>query len=276
MKLYFMKQSAIDFVKANMNNLYLHYFRDDSNEWIREQFGEEPFQLFKEVPDFSLTPYNKQKGKMELENSKILYRNLRKNLDESQASDERLWAGMCHTTFYQYVRVRWDYPTKKLSTPDKDISEIVSRFFFSGGTRSGCYRNTLAKCWWAGHGTYQANAKNKFELLDFLGANDFHTKINDLFYSNTFSSNPVIVRGICKGWKTLTDRGLKLTVKEHFRPALQSMNSLGGGILLDILSEEEIQDAFVEYVSHLYSKDRPQAMVFEDENMDEEDDREGF
>ncbi len=224
-----------------------------------------------EVPDFALAPYNDKRGEMDIENCKILYQKLR-NISESQASDERLWAGLCHTTFYKYVRDRWNYQTRKLTVTDKDASALISRFFFSSGIRSGFYRNTLAKYWWVGHAVYQEKAENKFEILDFLGAEDFSTKVNDLFYSNTFSSNLTIIRGISKGWKMFTDRGIKLPVRDYFRPALQNMNALGGGVLLDILSEDEIKDVFFDYVYHLYSKDRPNAMVFEPESTDDSDD----
>lgn len=268
MKLYFMKQSAVDYMKANMTTLYIHYYRQRTNDWLYEVFDDDPFELFMEIPDFELAPYSDKKGEMDLENCKIIYSKL-KNISESQASDERLWAGLCHTTFYAYVRNRWNYQTRKLTVTDKDASALISRFFFSGGTRSGFYRNTLARYWWVGHAVYQDGAENKFELLDFLGSEDFSTKVSDLFYSNTFSSNLNIIKGICKGWRIFTDRGIKLPVKDYFRPALQNMNALGGGILLDVLNENEIKDIFFDYVYHLYSKDRPNAIVFEAETTED-------
>lgn len=253
MKLYIMKQSAIDYLKENMRIYYINYYRQAENDWIYELFEYNPFELFMEIPDFKLAPYKDKKGEMDIENCKILFTNLMK-ISESQASDERLWAGLCNSTFYKYCRMRWDYASKKQTTPDKDADAILSRFFFKGTYRSGFYRNTLAKCWWVGHGTYQNVPGNKFELLDALGADDLSTKITDLFYSNTFASNPTIIKGICKGWKIFTDRGIKLTVKEYFRPALQYMNALGGGILLDMLEEDEIKDIFVDYITQLYNK----------------------
>ena len=102
----------------------------------------------------------------------------------------------------------------KFKTPEKDASALLSRFFFSGGTRSGFYRNTLAKYWWVGHSTYQATEQNKFDLLDALGPEDFSTKVTDLFYSNTFASNPTITKGICKAWRIFSDRGITNCLQE--------------------------------------------------------------
>lgn len=272
MELYFMKQKALDYLKVNMSTLYVNYYREKDNQWIKDLFDYDPFELFITIPDFELMPISDKKGELDLENCKILYSKLI-NLSESQASDERLWAGLCNSTFYNYVRIRWNYPNLKLKTPDKDAGAILSRFFFSGGTRAGFYRNTLAKYWWVGHSTYQSAAQNKFELLDALGAEDFSSKVTDLFYSNTFASNPTITKGICKAWKIFSDRGIKLPTREYFRPALQYMNAIGGGILLDVLSEEEIKDLFFEFIHQLRSKDEPKAVILEDleENEDEAD-----
>ena len=263
MELYFLKQKALDYLKANMESLYINYYREKTNDWIKDLFDYDPFEAFITIPDFELMPINDKKGALDLENCKILFSKLI-NLSESQASDERLWAGLCNSTFYNYVRLRWNYPNMKLKTPEKDSSAILSRFFFSGGTRSGFYRNTLAKYWWVGHGTYQATAQNKFELLDALGPEDFSTKVTDLFYSNTFASNPTIIKGICKAWKIFSDRGIKLPTREYFRPALQYLNALGGGILLDVLSEDEIKDVFFDFIHQLHSKDKPKAVIIEE------------
>lgn len=274
MKLYIMKQSAVDYLKENMRTYYINYYRKIDNDWIYELFDYDPFELFMEVPDFKLAPYMEKKGEMDLQNCKIMYTNLMR-ISESQASDERLWAGLCNSTFYKYCRMRWDYQSKKLKNPDADADAIISRFFFKGTYRSGFYRNTLAKCWWVGHGTYQEIPGNKFELLDALGADDLSTKMTDLFYSNTFASNPTIIKGICKGWKLFNDRGIKLTTREYFRPALQYMNALGGGILLDMLDEDEIKEIFVDYISQLYNKDKGETVfVKTDDSYDDIEDEE--
>lgn len=110
----------------------------------------------------------------------------------------------------------------------------------SKSVRSGFYRNALAKCWWVGRATFDKNNENHFERLDVIGANDLTTKISDIFYSNTFSSNPVILAGICDAIKYFNDRGQQLDEKTHIRAAMKYLNAVGGATLLDVLSEEEI------------------------------------
>lgn len=251
MKLYFMKQSALDYITANIKTLYINYYREKTNQWIYDLFDYDPFEEFMEVPDFELAVITNKRGELELENCRILYSKLI-NVSESQASDERLWAGLCNKTFYDYVRKRWDYDHLQLRDAKKDSEPILSRFFFKGGVSGGKFRNTLAKCWWVGHGVYQYKEDNKFALLDALGAEDFSTKVTDIFYSYTFASNFTIVSGIIKGWKEMIDKGYKLPTRNYLRPTLQYINALGGGILLDMFDENEIQKITVDYITFLY------------------------
>lgn len=240
MKLVFMKQDAVDFMKHNMERLYTHYYHDRTNEWMEEEYGSNPFSEFIEVPDFELADVDSLSiGEADFENCKILYNNLRM-LSESQCSDERLWAGLCNGTFYDYVRRRYQYSNKLLKKKETDASAILSRFFFSGGTRGGFYRNVLAKCWWVGRATFEKDNPNHFEKLDIIGSNDLTTKISDIFYSNTFSSNPTILAGICDALKYFADRGQALDEKTHIRAAMRYLNAVGGVTLLDMLTQEEI------------------------------------
>ncbi len=248
-----MKQAAIDFFKTNMERLYVNYYQKDDNSWMEEEFGEDPFVLFMDVQDFEMASLldDKTAGEIDFMNCKIIYENL-KDLSESQASDERLWAGLCNGTFYKYLRKRHGYTVSGLKNKETDASGILSRFFFSGGTRSGFYRNTIAKCWWVGRATYdKSNLVNHFEMLDSIGANDLSTKVSDIFYSNTFASNPTILKGICDALKFYNDHGVKLSVHDNIRPALQYLNAVGGATLLDVLSSNEIKDIMVKRIGEI-------------------------
>lgn len=251
MKLYFMKQSALDYITANIRTLYINYYREKTNQWIYDLFDYDPFEEFMEVPDFELATITNKRGELELENCKIIYSKLI-NISESQAADERLWAGLCNKTFYDYVRKRWGYDNLPLRDAKKDSEPVLSRFFFKGGVSAGKFRNTLSKCWWVGHGVYQYKEVDKFALLDALGAEDFTTKVTDIFYSYSFASNFTIVSGIIKGWKEMIDKGYKLPTRNYLRPALQYINALGGAVLLDMLDENEIRKITVDYITLLY------------------------
>ncbi len=269
MILFFMKQKALDYMKANISTFYQNYYTQKTNDWVYDLFDYDPFEVFRNVPDFSLIPItSKRTGAVDLQNCKILYNNL-KMISESQASDERLWAGLCHSTFYDFVRKRWDYPNKQFKDEKSDVGAALSRFFFSGGIRAGYFRNTIAKYWWVGHSTYD----NNYEALDALGPDDLISKISEFFYSYNLSANPNITRGVAMGWKFFSDMGIKLTVKYQMRPALQYLNALGGGIVLDSLSSDEIKEIFVEYLNIVYQGKNAPAIT-EDTNMDQDEEEE--
>ncbi len=274
MKIYFMKQDAISFFKINMGRLYANYYQKDDNSWMEEEYGDNPFVFFMDMPDFELAPLadGMKAGEIDVLNCKIIYENL-KDLSESQASDERLWAGLCNGTFYKYMRRRHGY--NKGSLNEKDASTTaLSRFFFSGGQRAGFYRNTLAKCWWVGRATYDSkNQMNHFDLLDALGANDISTKVSDIFYSNTFAASQTILKGICDSLRFYSDRDVKLRMREEIRPALQYLNAVGVATLLDVLTAEEIKDLMVKRISEL-RKGESDDIRTTDEEIDSVDDEE--
>ncbi len=256
MKLYFMKRDALDYFKTNMDRLYVYYYQDKTNEWMTREYGDDPFSLFMDVPDFELAKVSDMTiGEADFNNCKILYDNLR-NISESQGCDERLWAGLCNGTFYSVVRERYDYDNMELKKKDTDASAVISRFFFSGGTSAGLYRNCLSKCWWVGRTTYdKKNTENHYERLDIIGPNDLTTKVSDIFYSNNFSSNPIILTGICDALKYFKDKNQILNEKAHVRASMKYLNAVGGAVLLDVMTSEDISKLLIDYIESLLNGD---------------------
>ncbi|RHK88837.1 hypothetical protein DW044_01180 [Lachnospira eligens] len=124
-----------------MKTLYVNYYREKTNKWIYDLFDYDPFDVVIEVPDFELAPIiANRKGFTELENCKIIYEKL-KCISESQASDERLWAGLCNGTFYEYVRNRWGYDMLDFKETKSDADSVLSRFFFKNGKYRNRYQN---------------------------------------------------------------------------------------------------------------------------------------
>lgn len=116
---------------------------------------------------------------------------------------------------------------------------------------------------------YTSNA-NPFEKLDIIGSNDISSKISDIFYSNNFSANPVILNGIVKAFKNFKEENTQLSLKEHIRPALQFLNAVGGGVVLDCLDEDEIADMLIDNIYGILQGDE-QGVEIEDESEEYED-----
>jgi hypothetical protein len=279
MKLYMMKKSSLETIKTNLKTCYAYYYVEDTNDWLKEICGENPFIEIADVDEFELSNLGlsyekKSKGLVDLENCKIVYSHLKNVISPSQASDERLWAGLCNSTFYKYVKDRWGYNGEIKGSKEKNVNDIMSRFFYArSGTRHSIYRNTLSKCWWIGRNVYDdKNKKNHFWRLDALGANDFSTKISDIFLSNNFASNQQISDGVIGAIAYFNEKEIPLNMKEFLRPSMQLLNALGGTLVLDGLSSEEISDIIIDNINSI-REGRESSLNYEetdDEILEEE------
>ena len=181
MKIYFMKEEALYYFKTNVE-IFKHEYLNKDNNWIIEKYksfkGESPFSEFKlEVPDFTLET---NQEKPEYNNVKKLYDAL-KDLSNIQATDERLWAGLAHYNFWNYMLYRGKF------TNDINKNKILSDFFFQSSKRRNLITHSLSRLWWIGRLTYDKKRQNPYEALEYLKT-DFRTKVLSLFSSN-FTSN---------------------------------------------------------------------------------------
>lgn len=248
-----MKKYAMDTLKREMKTIYYKYYIESTNDWMEEICGEYPFIEIADVDNFELADLSLPKGEIDATNSKIIYSKLRRIISPSQASDERLWAGLCNGTFYRYLKDRWGYVGEIKGDEKKNVGDITSRFFFSGsGIRRGLYRNTLSKCWWVGYNLYDTK-ENHFWRIDVLGSNDFSSKISDIFASYNFSSNIDIMDGLLKALLFYKEQGIYIAEKEHIRPSAQLLNAIGGSIVLDGLNSDEIADIVIKNINTIMS-----------------------
>lgn len=263
-----MKREALEIMKSNLDSIYNLYYTNSSNKWMWDICGGDPFVDYKVVPDFELSDMNRSKGEIDLENCKILYKNLM-FITESQACDERLWAGLCNDLFYSYMKKRWNMYSVKGVKPEKAIGEILTRFFFKGGARSGIYRNTLSKCWWVGRNTY--DPETMFKSLNIIGSNDLIDKMNILFRDYNFSANPDILKGIVAGLEYLRDEDIKYSTKNHLKQAMRYINAVGGGTLLDCWSSDDVKQIFIDQMLMLINGKSTLENNEQEEDSDDED-----
>lgn len=250
MKLYFLKQEALDTLKVNISSNISHYQEVD-NQWVYEQFPDEnPFGEFKiEVEEIKLSTDFESFSEMDLHNSKELYDKM-KSLSETQAADERLWAGLTHSNFYEFVQKRWAHESEHM----KQSNYIHSRYFYSGGQSRGIMRNTLSKLWWIGKFTYDEKRANPYELTDVLGNSDMATRVSDMFTSN-FSRNPKLAHAFLDAIKYYEDAGCKIG-PYPYRKAVQFMNAYGGITLLDFLEGEEVKQVVIKRIDKILKESK--------------------
>ncbi len=253
LKIHFLKEDALIALKANVSANLANY-RKPTNEWIHEYFqDEDPFMEANfECEDFQL--YTSDGGdelaQVEIQNVRTLYSALI-NLTDTQATDERLWAGLCHSDLWDYMHKRW----KMQEATDAALKAVPSRYFFSSGRKRSLFVNTPSKLWWVGRMVYDSQRSDPFELLNYF-RDSFSVKVLPLF-SNNYMSNRVLAAGLIealmylesigyelkemkKAW-TIVNRGTLMT-------AAAFLNVYGGTHILDYYSKEEIRDKVIAYM----------------------------
>ena len=243
MKLQFVSYDNIDIIKSNLKN-WIDNFKQDSSNWLKEELGNALFSdtKFAEIPDFSLNMTADKPFLTEAENVKRIYGNLR-FLSDSQASDERLWSGLCLGPFWNYVKYRWDI-NKKCT-----VSNVQQHFFFGFGARRSLTRNALSRLWWIGRLTYDEKRPDPWELTKFVCESSDY--IMHILERNT-SNNPAIIRPFLSAIIEAKAQGLPIDTNIVGELA-KYLNLLGGIYILDCLPEQRIHDKILAKANEICS-----------------------
>lgn len=229
MKLQFLGGDSITAIKTNLKDLRTKF--GGGNEWILEFFdGKSPFKDTKyEIEDFQLDMSQNDPFLTEYENVRRVYTRL-KFLPDSQASDERLWAGLCLGAFYDYVKYRWKIDE------NSSASTIEQHYFFGYGTRRSLTRNALSRLWWIGRLTYDND--REYELTKFVCENS--DNIMHILERNT-SNNPDIVKAFISSIIDVKKSGKQIDT-DDIGELSKYLNLLGGTYILDCLPYSVIYD----------------------------------
>ena len=248
MKLYFMHQDALDILE-NCIEKNIYNYKSKDIQWISDLLSEysSTFLEFKyEANDFSLDMSNVSPAKTDIENIKRIYTNL-KFLSETQAADERLWAGLTHNVFWKYMQYRWPVESAK-----NEINFIKSHYFYEGkGKRRNFVFNGLSRLWWAGKYTYDEKLENPFELTEYLFSHKDTSETMLFLLSSNCNSNKTIRLGMIKAIINFEKTGKK-TSKKVINEMSKYLNIVGGTYLLDCFNEEEIYDMCYKKLKETY------------------------
>lgn len=240
MKLKIMTSEAIAYVKENINSLTEYYKTDNNPEiWLKEKIGRSAFVEINELQfdDFELLTDSESPSSTDVPNSKMLYSKLI-TLNDSFATDERLWAGLSHTIFYKYMLKRWNY--------NNDANSILNHFFFNAG-KPRCYMvNTIARLWWLSKKTYISNDENHFQILDYI-SHDINGYSFTLFGSNWSNSERSLKLFFKAIFKFEEDKVVNVG-RGLFNDAMKYMNCLCGLFIIDACDDSFIVDKIYNYL----------------------------
>jgi len=231
MKMFFLEEDSLLELKSNLPQIVDKFALPDST-WIEEFFGHSPFRESKFiVEDFSLDMSQDKPFLTEFENVHRVYKRLN-FLSDSQASDERLWAGLCLTSFWSYTQYRWEIAAKCTQ------SNIEQHFFFGFGARRSLTRNAVSRLWWIGRLTYDETRDDHYELTKFVCENSDY--IMHVLERNT-SNNPMIIKAFLSAVIAARKEGVPINT-DNIGDLSKYLNILGGTYILDCLPEQVIYD----------------------------------
>lgn len=239
MNLSFMKEDALLYFKENLKYNYKNYLLD-SPDWLYEKY-ENPLKESRIlVPDFTLDMNQDNVSIGDYNNVKILYTNM-KNISNTQAIDERLWAGLSHSIFWKYLQYR-----TKINEENIKENKILFSYFFKNSGKKILIINPLTRLWWIGRQVYDSsNTENPFYALEFL-KRDFGTKALYLFSYN-YANNPKITRAVLVALSEIEKENNIVLVRNIYLKIFAYLNMLGGIIILDSLEQKEIIEKIKKY-----------------------------
>lgn len=242
MKLTFISDQTLIDLRTNYEEYKTYYYEAD-NEWFDHYFKEDGRVLESNIEfEFPELNMDQDVSLSDRENVKIIYDAL-KHLNIAQATQERLWSGFAHLQLreFMFYRLRKERQCKN----DKRMNTAI---FFKNGNKRSLFVHILARLWWVGYMTYdESNKENPYWLTDFFCEKDFSARAV-VFFSSNFTSNRNITIAILRAiYKLQKERGISIK-RDHFVQATKYLNVVGGAMILDMLSCEEVEEMLNKYL----------------------------
>lgn len=225
----FLEYDTVEYIKRNQNKVFNDLKKHSFIEVLDIQFGIDWYKPSKIInPEINFyIDYNINPKLTDYKNSVEIYECF-KNLTESQASDERFWAGYAiESNVYEYLKYRW-----------KDTVNILRyRVVYDVSGKRGVMYQGIARLWWFSHITYDSLRENPYELTEF--AFKYPHVLEKMIYRN-FSNSKSIRMGIIEGIKDFVEKGGKYRVL-NIDKLYKYISTLGSVSLIDNITQTEIR-----------------------------------
>lgn len=178
-------------------------------------------------------------------NAIALYERL-KMLTPVQASDERLWSCLAHTSYWRYTRIRWRGGSAE------NFDSVETRWFFKGSSMERLARNAIARLWWGAYATILPDAAEPYRLTRVLFSN---TDIQFHYMERLFGKNRCVLHTALD----YTERNLPRILRRKPLGAWAGetgklINRVGGVLQLDALSAAEIEEILERHLQEIYRR----------------------
>src|SRR5690554_3803586 len=244
MKVKFLSHEAVSYIKKNRTSVFEalknESFVDHLNNrlsltWYTDSNFYRPTINF--YIDRNISPI-----KTDIKNSKIIHSYF-KNLTESQASEERFWAGLAiEQKNYEYLNYRW-------GNDDKTIRYRV--VYHAAGKRGFMYHG-LARLWWFAHITYDESHNNPYKYTEFCF--EYPHILEKMLYRN-YSNSKEIRTGIIKGIYQYINEGGVYRIR-YLDKLYNHISALSGAHMLDVFTEEDIKQITIKELNKYLLEDK--------------------
>ena len=237
MKIKYIIEDDLNAIRKNVSGILKKVVKDRS-ETLNTFFDKE--DIIRDTPydidEFKLD-MSQPKGKESLtdaENVQRVYNHM-KFLSDSQASDERIWVAYTLSECIEYMDYRWKADSAE---------DIKNRYLFGYSVQRSLFRNGIARLWWIGRVTYDADRDDPYELTKFLCKDqDFIENICGRNVFNNPNIGNVAVSVLCEAEKA----GIKVD-RQCVRDLAKYVNLIAGTYLIDTFSKEELYEKLKKYL----------------------------
>ncbi|RKQ17189.1 hypothetical protein D8M05_05170 [Oceanobacillus bengalensis] len=99
----------------------------------------------------------------------------------------------------------------------------------------------------------ETNKENPYWLTDFFCEKDFSARCV-VFFSSNLTSNPNVAKGVLRTLAKWQENGIAIK-RDHFVQANKYLNVVGGAMILDVLTIEEVEEMVDGYLRRYYGVD---------------------
>jgi len=227
----YVKYEVINQIKKNLD-YYMTFFMDENyeskliNEFTKDYYEHSEINYTPVVYEMGINQ-KKDKKKTDIHNALKIYEAY-KFLNESQASDERLWCGLSlEKNNMDYLFYRWGHTKETMKY----------RLTYHAAGKRGMAYHGLARLWWFAHLTYQEKNQDSYELTRFVFD---HPHIMEKMIYRNFSNSQGVRLSIIKAIKKYVDNNGAYSTRK-IDELYKFVSLIGGSRLLDVIPERELE-----------------------------------
>ena len=233
MKIKILSNRALQTLKYNISADLSFYEKDTAKDLLNSLGKDSLIDTGLEIPSLNLVISANSTD--DFENVKKVYSALKNVISPSQATDERLWAGMSmDDDCWRYINTRW----KEEKWTKNGIKDHI---YFNHSGRRSLTRQALSRLWWIGYLTYDdSNKEDPWIYTKNICSNQRF--IVDVLERNMSNNIDLIRACVDSCIKYSTNHEDKKIDSNQMREIQKGMSILGGTYLLDALDPDELRE----------------------------------